>query len=77
MEGLVNKAKDFAYNKHNVPQECKRYGNAPYTVHVEGVVDFVNKYKYYLREYDIDDVLCAAYLHDTIEDTPVSAKVLK
>jgi (p)ppGpp synthase/HD superfamily hydrolase len=77
MEELVNKAKEFSYNKHNVPQECKRYGNAPYTVHIESVVEFVNKYKYYLKECDISDVLCAAYLHDTIEDTPVTPKIIR
>lgn len=74
---LVNKAREFAYDKHNVPQECKRYGNALYTVHIEHVVEFVNKYKYYLKIDEIDDVICSAYLHDVVEDTPATPKIIK
>lgn len=77
MSDIVKIAQEFAYNKHNVPQECKRYGNAPYSVHLENVVEYAKKYSHYLHEDDVDDVMAAAYLHDLIEDTPANLKIIK
>ena len=53
-------ARSFATARH----EGQRYGDQPYTVHLAATVAV-------LREYGIDDpeLVCAAWLHDVIEDT--------
>lgn len=39
----------------------------PYTVHLQQVVDVLGRFNV-----DSDDMICAAWLHDTIEDTRIS-----
>ncbi len=77
MENLIEKAREFSYNKHNVPQECKRYGNAPYSVHLENVVEIGKKYINYIKEEDREDVICSLFCHDLIEDSPVTPKMIR
>lgn len=59
-ELTLNRARYFASERHN----GQLYGNEPYTVHLDEVVQE-------LKDLGVDDpeVLCAGYLHDTIEDT--------
>jgi (p)ppGpp synthase/HD superfamily hydrolase len=74
---LQDKAKEYAYEKHNQPSDCQRYGSAPYSVHLEMVVDVIKRYKYLLDDSDHDDVISAGYLHDSVEDTDTTPKTLK
>ena len=76
-ENLVEKAKEYAYEKHNQPSDCQRYGSAPYSVHIDMVVDNAIRYKYLLDDDDHEDVISAAYCHDTVEDTDTTPKMLK
>jgi len=74
---IVKKAKDYSFRKHDLPSDCQRYGNEPYSVHLDSVVDTIKKYLYLIKEDEYDDVLSAGYLHDTVEDTDTSPRVLK
>jgi (p)ppGpp synthase/HD superfamily hydrolase len=69
---LTLKIKDFAERKHNQPSDCQRYGEAPYTVHLDAVVANAVKYLYYIKEDEKEIVICAARGHDLVEDTDVS-----
>lgn len=65
MEGIpnmVNKAQKFAFEKHK--NQKRKDGITPFSEHLEGVVNR-------LKNLGIsnEDVLCAAWLHDTLEDT--------
>lgn len=77
MGDLINKAKDYAFRKHNQPSEAQRYGSAPYSVHLEDVVGVINRYKYLIYDDCHEDVISAAYLHDSVEDTDTTPAVLK
>jgi (p)ppGpp synthase/HD superfamily hydrolase len=59
MNDLVNRARDFAYDKHS----GQLYGDKPYTYHLDQVYNLLN----ILTDNQI--ILSAAYLHDTLEDT--------
>jgi len=74
---LVEKAKTYAYEKHNNPGKSQRYGNAPYTKHLDDVNEIIDAYSFYLYTDDYLNVKAAGYLHDTVEDTDVSPKRLK
>lgn len=62
MPDVVLKAREFAAHKHR--KQVRKYSGEPYVVHLDSVADI-------LRSYDIEapEVLAAAYLHDTVEDT--------
>lgn len=62
----VNKALEFAREKHK-GQMRKGKNPREYIVHPIGVAKLIEKYKG--NSHKIDDLICAAYLHDTIEDT--------
>ncbi len=62
---MVLKAKKFAHEKHK--NQKRKDGVTPYSDHLEGVVNRLKN----LGIVD-KDVLCAAWLHDTIEDTDVT-----
>lgn len=77
MKDIQKKAKKYAYDKHNKPSDSQRYGSAPYSFHLEMVVDIIKKYKYLLDDECHDDVIAAGYLHDSVEDTDTTPKTLK
>ena len=64
-EDIVLKAQKFACEKHR--NQKRKDGITPFSDHLEGVVNR-------LKNLGISnqDVLCAAWLHDTIEDTDTS-----
>ena len=66
MTHILDTALEFAV-LHHKGQYRKSFANLPYVVHV---VDVATK----LRMYGIDDeeVIAAAFLHDTVEDTDVT-----
>lgn len=59
---IVDKAQKFAYEKHR--NQKRKDGVTPFSDHLEGVVNR-------LKNLGISnqDVLCAAWLHDILEDT--------
>lgn len=67
MSSLVARAIVFADRAH----EGQRYGDRPYTVHLQDVVAI-------LYSFDLLDpnLLCAGWLHDTIEDTRTAHETL-
>ncbi len=74
---MFEKAKKYAYEKHNMPSDCQRYGNLPYSTHLDSVVEVGRKYKHYIKDEDWEDVECALILHDTIEDTDTNPHTLE
>lgn len=74
---MILKAREFAFKKHDLPSESQRYGSAPYSVHLENVVDVMKKYLFLLEEECHEDVIAAGYLHDSVEDTDTTPEMLK
>jgi (p)ppGpp synthase/HD superfamily hydrolase len=74
---LINKVKEYAVNMHNKPSKSQRYGAAPYSKHLIDVVEFAEKYLYYLNDDEQTDVLCACWAHDLVEDTEATPNKLK
>jgi (p)ppGpp synthase/HD superfamily hydrolase len=60
---LVEYAKNFAKEKHGKQLYGEGPIKRPYTYHTQGVADLVSKYT------DDPEIIAAAHLHDTIEDT--------
>jgi len=72
MSKLIDKAYNFAKNAHK-GQIRKFTGLDYFDNHVVPVVELVKKLSTNITE----EVICAAYLHDTIEDCNVSYKTLE
>lgn len=62
---LISKARSLAFAYH----KKQRYGNRPYSVHLQMVVNFARIYSELIPKEAREDVICAAYLHDILEDT--------
>lgn len=62
---LISKARSLAFAYH----KKQRYGNYPYSKHLEAVAKVAQFFSYMIPEEDQDDVICASYLHDILEDT--------
>jgi (p)ppGpp synthase/HD superfamily hydrolase len=60
MMPLVKKARDFAIEAHGK----QKYGDHPYIVHPEAVAGLLEYFGF-----GDEDLMAAAYLHDTLEDT--------
>ncbi|MBS0910779.1 HD domain-containing protein [Tatumella sp. JGM118] len=68
---LEEKAKRFACHAHAQAKQRRKYTNAPYIVHPGAVADLV-------RTVRADEtMLAAAWLHDTLEDTPTTRHQLQ
>ncbi len=67
MSTLVNLAKALAFHYH----KDQKYGNNPYTVHLNDVVDNCR-----LLYGDNETILCVAYLHDILEDTDIEPDLI-
>lgn len=61
---MINKAKRFAKAAHR--DQRRKYTFEPYWAHPETVAELVSEVT------DNPDMICAAWLHDVVEDTPVS-----
>ena len=68
---LVKRARDFAEKKHD--GQFRRDGT-PYFTHLARVADIVFKFKESSR---IDEIVSAAFLHDTLEDTDTGVDELR
>lgn len=63
---LEEKAKLFARQVHHQADQKRKYSNAPYIVHPQAVAELI-------RHTGADEaMLAAAWLHDTLEDTPTT-----
>ena len=67
MSTLVNLAKALAFHYH----KDQKYGENPYTVHLN---DVVNNCRMYYG--DDETILCVAYLHDILEDTDIEPDLI-
>jgi hypothetical protein len=65
LSGLVDRAKRFATNAHRSAGHRRKYTGEPYDVHLLAVAGLVASVT------DDDEAIAAAWLHDTVEDTPV------
>ena len=66
MSDLVEQARQFANRAHERINHQRKYTKQPYTVHLKNVVEKVAAVT------DDPEILAAAWLHDTVEDTPVT-----
>ena len=69
---LVERAKIFAEKKHL--GQFRVDGKTPYIIHPFRVADIVKKFK---KSHRIDELVAAAYLHDTLEDTHTGVNELR
>ncbi len=66
MHDLVDKARQFAIKAHGRLDHRRKYSSEPYPVHLQAVAELV-------ASVGADpEVIAAAWLHDTIEDTPTT-----
>ena len=72
MDALEEKAREFATRKHHEAGQLRKYSGKPYIVHPTGVV-------YLLRLIPgiTTAQFCAAWLHDTVEDTNTTIEEIK
>lgn len=66
MSKLVSKAKIFARQAHESIDQRRKYTNEPYIVHPAAVAKLVATIT------DDEGMICAAWLHDVLEDTNVT-----
>jgi (p)ppGpp synthase/HD superfamily hydrolase len=68
---IVEKARIFATAAHAAVGQVRKYTNEPYIVHPAEVVSIVSSVPH------TDEMLAAAWLHDTVEDTGVTIEVIR
>ncbi len=66
MSGLIERARDYATRAHQRIDQRRKYNNQPYHMHLEAVADIVAGVT------DDEEMIAAAWLHDTVEDTPAT-----
>ena len=66
MSDLVERASDYATKAHQRIDQRRKYSKQPYHVHLEAVANTV------ARVTDDHEMIAAAWLHDTVEDTPAT-----
>jgi hypothetical protein len=68
MDDLVHKARLFATELHQRIDQRRKYSNQPYDVHLKAVADMV------AGICADQEMIAAAWLHDTVEDTPATVE---
>ena len=63
---LVARAREFAIRAHKRIDHTRKYNKQPYDVHLKAVADLVASVS------DDAESIAAAWLHDTVEDTPAT-----
>lgn len=71
MNTLVDSARAFAIGAHNGIKQVRKYTHEPYWKHPEAVVEIVKTVPH------TDSMLAAAWLHDVVEDTPITLNHIK
>jgi hypothetical protein len=66
MDDLVERAREFATTAHQRINHQRKYSKQPYHVHLEAVAKKV------ASVVDDPEMVAAAWLHDTVEDTPAT-----
>ena len=66
MSDLIKKAQDFATTEHQRINHLRKYSNQPYQTHLQAVAKLVSTVS------DDKQMIAAAWLHDTVEDTPAT-----
>ncbi|GKX53314.1 HD domain-containing protein [Budvicia aquatica] len=66
MNSLEQRAKAFATQVHQNANQLRKYTNAPYIVHPAAVAELVRSVPH------SPEMIAAAWLHDTVEDTHVT-----
>lgn len=69
MSELIQKAEEFATKAHE--GQLRKHGNRPYIYHPACVARYLEEKNY------TDDVIAAAWLHDTVEDTGTTYNTLE
>lgn len=63
---MEQRAKDFATRYHGSIDHRRKYTGEPYITHPAAVVELVRSVPH------TEAMICAAWLHDTVEDTPAT-----
>lgn len=63
---MINRARKFAEAAHGAINHKRKYTGVPYIVHPASVAKLVSSVT------DNIEMICAAWLHDVVEDTPVT-----
>ena len=71
----LEKAKQYGCDLHDLRNY--KYGEYPYSKHLEMVYEIAKKYIYLIPEKWKNTVLCTAWLHDTIEDCGITYNDIK
>ncbi|WP_456373689.1 HD domain-containing protein [Thiolapillus sp.] len=66
MPDLVKRAKTFATSAHQRIEHKRKYSQQPYEVHLKSVANLVREVG------GSEQMIAAAWLHDTVEDTPAT-----
>ena len=66
MSELVERASDYATRAHQRIDQRRKYSKQPYHVHLQAVARLVASVS------DDEEAIAAAWLHDTVEDTPAT-----
>lgn len=68
MSAVIQRAAEYAKAAHGSIDQRRKYTNQPYIVHPESVAEIVSSVT------DDAEMICAAWLHDVVEDTPTTLK---
>jgi len=63
MSEIIKRARDFATHEHQRIHHVRKYSRQPYQTHLEAVARLVSEVT------DDSEMIAAAWLHDTVEDT--------
>ncbi len=66
MKDLVQRAREYATSAHQRIDQRRKYTSQPYDVHLKRVAELVAEVS------DDPEMIAAAWLHDTVEDTPAT-----
>jgi len=66
MSDLVKQAEEFATKEHQRINHVRKYSNLPYQTHLQAVSKLVATVT------EDEEMIAAAWLHDTVEDTPAT-----
>ena len=66
MANLSERARDYAISAHARINQLRKYTFQPYDVHLKAVAELVAMVT------DDQEIIAAAWLHDTVEDTPAT-----
>ena len=66
MSDLIIKAQEFATMEHKRINHVRKYSALPYQTHLRAVAKLVSTVT------DDEEMIAAAWLHDTVEDTPAT-----